>query len=234
MTHTTHTTGILLLVGIGLLGLSWTASAQSFVGVAHSLDDNRILYEERHELTTNDAGQPLTETVRYVTPDGDLLAIKQMTYSELARPAYEIEHKTLDRTESVQPGPDGVQVRSKKTGSVEWPDQAAVIDGGFHYYILEHFDTLLAGETVSFQFLAPSRLTWTPLQIEPEAQDGRRLNLTLRLQNTLLNWILDPIHLVYDRESRRLLEYRGLTNLPRPDDGNYRARIIYSYDQEPS
>jgi len=234
MTRTPHNSGILWLLGLGLLGLSQVASAQTFVGVAHALDDNRTLYEERHELTTDVAGQPLSETVRYVTPDGNLLAIKEMTYREPARPAYEIEHKTLDRTETVQPGPDGVQVRSKKTGSVDWPDQAAVIDGGFHYFILEHFDNLLAGETVTFQFLAPSRLTWTPLQIEPQGQDGRRLNLTLRLQNTLLNWIIDPIHLVYNRDTRRLLEYRGLTNLPRPEDGNYRARIVYSYDQEPS
>ena len=230
----TRNTGQSLLLGLGMLGWTACAGAGSFVGIAYSMDDDRILYEERHELTTNDTGQPVRETVSYVTPDGRLLAVKHMTYREPARPAFEIEHRTLDRTENVQPGPEGVQVQSKENGNVDWPDQPAVIDGGFHYYILEHFDRLLAGETVSFQFLAPSRLTWTPLLIEPRGLDGQRLRLTLRLQNPLLNWILDPVQLVYDRDSRRLLEYRGLTNLPRPDKGNYRARIVYNYDQEAS
>lgn len=215
---------------------AWTpfAGAASFVGVGRSLDDHSVLFEERHELSTDGQGRPERETVRYLTPEGELLAVKRMTYWEPARPAYRMEQMTRDRVESVQPASDGVRINGKEDGELDWPDQAAVIDGGFHYYILEHFDTLEAGDTVEFQFLAPTRLTWTPLQIEPTGVDGRRLELTLRLQNPLLNWILDPVHLVYDRNSRRLLEYRGLTNLPKPGKGYYRAHIVYRYSDDPS
>lgn len=224
---------------IVLIGLLWlmgltVANAASFTGVARSLEDDSVLYEERHELVTDEQGLPIRETVDYVTPDGLLLARKTMRYREPARPAYEIELKTRNRTERVEPDADGVDVRSRKSGRIDWPDQPAVIDGGFHYFILANFDQLLAGDSVRFQFLAPTRLTWTALEIEPGTRRDDRLTLTLRLQNPVLNWLLDPIELVYDAESRRLLEYRGLTNLPRPDDGNYRARILYTYDPEPS
>ncbi|PTY36388.1 hypothetical protein BGP77_03565 [Saccharospirillum sp. MSK14-1] len=216
----------------------WTAflcatagvQAQSFTGTAYALDSDRVLYQERHELTLED-GQPTVEQVRYVAPDGQLLAEKNMTYTELARPGYTLILNQPERTERVEPDRTGVNVISRKEGRLDWPDQTAVIDAGFHYFILDNFDALESGTALDFQFLTPSRLSWIALSIEPETPQGDQLVLQLRPQSRVLRWLVDPIELTYSRSQQRLLQYRGLTNLPNGDEGNFKARIVYQYPE---
>lgn len=221
------------LSGLGLFFILNAGNlADTFTGVAYELGGDTLLYEEHHQLERKD-GQPISETVHYRQPDGALIAIKELDYREPARPSYHIRFNTNGRTEQVEVSADGVRIDSKKEGRLDWPKGPAVIDGGFHYFIQSHFDSLTSSQRLDFHFLSPSRLSWTSLQIEPQPSNRRHLELKLSLQNPLLNWIIDPIFLTYERDTRRLLEYRGLTNLPRPDgDGNYRARIVYHYGTE--
>lgn len=222
-----------LIPGLVLFATQALAETTEFVGIAYQLDGDQRLYEEHHRLTLNQ-GQPESEVVRYLSPNGQLVAEKRMRYRELARPGYRIELRRDGRSESVRPDDDGVAVDSRDSGRLAWPQQAAVIDGGFHYFVLQHFDALVAGDSLDFQFLTPSRLSWTPLNIKATSVSEQRLELRLSLQNPVLRWLVDPIELSYSRPERRLLEYRGLTNLPNGEEGNYRARIEYRYAEEAS
>lgn len=221
----------LLLYRLLLYG-SVGAQTQNFVGTAYTLDSNRQLYREYHELTL-DNGRPLGEQVRYIDVEGRLVAEKNLTYIEPARPAYKLHLSALNRTESVAPGDAGVRIISRQQGRLDWPEQEAVIDGGFHYFILDHFATLEAGNRLDFHFLTPSRLSWIALSIAVDSMQDDRLVLQLRPQSRVLRWLIDPIELTYSRRQRRLLQYRGLTNLPNGDSGNFKARIVYQYS-EPS
>jgi hypothetical protein len=204
---------------------------QTFIGEAYDPDSGDLLYTEQHSLELTN-GTPKQETVVYVWPNGDELARKEMTYWKPQRPAYRLTVSEPQRTETVDPGDNGVTVESVKSGTLEWPDESAsVIDGGFHYFILEHFDTLLDGETVDFEFLTPARVSWTSLRISPEDPANGQLVLNLNLQNSLLSWAVSDIELTYDIDKQRLLRYSGLTNLPKPGGGNYKARIEYKYPQ---
>lgn len=207
-----------------------TVNAQSlaFTGTAFELESEQIQYLEHHEIHYLNSA-PQRQTVRYESPDGNMIALKTMRYQSPVLPAYRLEIPSLDRVEIVEPGEKAVTIQGKTSGEVAWPDNNAVIDAGFHYFIQRHFERLANGESVHFQFLAPSRLTWTPMIIEAADIAANRLELKLSLKNRLIAWVIDPIHLVYDRADRRLLEYRGLTNLPKPGGGNYRARIEYRY-----
>ncbi len=228
-----HNAATAFLGGVGLLfSLSTGSLAETFKGIAYELGGDTVLYEEHHQLERED-GQPVSETVRYLQPKGALIATKKLDYQEPARPSYHIRFDTNGRMERVETGVEGVYIDRQSKGRLDWPEGPAVIDSGFHYFIQSHFDSLTTGQSLDFHFLSPSRLSWTPLQIVPQPSSSPHLELKLSLQNPLLSWIIDPIHLTYDRDSRRLLVYRGLTNLPRPDgNGNYRARIVYHYDPE--
>ncbi|MFG1496697.1 hypothetical protein ABMA57_08690 [Saccharospirillum sp. HFRX-1] len=213
-----------------LLCGSVCAQTQNFTGTAFALDSERELYREQHQLTLNN-GEPVSEQVRYLAPDGQLLGEKNMSYNEPARPGYELVLPALDRTESVRPDRDGVTIVSRKEGRLGWPQQTAIIDAGFHYFILDHFDALERGQTLDIQFLTPSRLSWIALSIEPETPRDDQLVLQLRPQNQVLRWLIDPIELTYSRSQQRLLQYRGLTNLPNGNEGNFKARIVYQYSE---
>jgi len=221
----------LLLAGLTLTSVAEAADTTEFTGKAYDPDSGDLLYTEEHRLERVD-GVPQRETVRYVTPEGDELAQKDMTYWEPARPAYRLTVIDPQRTETVEPETDGVSVESVESGFLDWSDEENyVIDGGFHYFILDHFDTLLDGDSVEFQFLAPTRTRWLGLRLRPIEQADGQLLLELNVRNRLLSLVISDIELTYDTETRRLLRYAGLTNLPKPGGGNYRANIEYSYPE---
>jgi hypothetical protein len=221
-----------LLVGALTLGNAVAEDTnRTFIGEAYDLDTGDLLYTEQHSLELAN-GVPARETVVYVTPDGNELARKEMTYWKPERPGYRLSVSEPQRIETVEPGESGVTVESVESGTLDWTDESAsVIDGGFHYFILENFDALLAGQTVDFDFLAPTRVRWTPLRITPVGQEQGQLKLELNLQSRLLSWAVSDIELTYDIDGQQLLRYSGLTNLPKPGGGNYTARIDYQYTQ---
>lgn len=221
-----------LLLASGLSLNNWASTTENFVGFAYDLDNNELLYREEHRIVHED-GEPRSGEVRYLDANEDELGVKRSRYIEPARPAYEFIFTGLERDiERVEPGDGGVSVESVRSGDLDWPSSQAVIDSGFHYFILEHFEQLLDGNSVRFEFLAPTRVSWTSLLIEPESNDGNRLVMALKPRNRLISLFFDSIILTYDVSSRRLLEYRGLTNVPNPEGGNYSARIEYRYEGE--
>ena len=220
------------LVWLSIVDAAPEIQAIEFVGKAYDMHTNELIYIEEHRLEQED-GVPRQATVIYVTPGGEHLAQKEMIYWRPERPAYRLTVVNPDRVEVVEHGEDGVFIESVKSGFLRWSnDTTSVIDGGFHYFIIDHFDVLLAGDTVDFQFLAPTRSRWLDLRVSPAGQSEGRLMLELNLQNRLLSWIVNAIELVYDIETRSLLRYSGLTNLPRPSGGHYTANIEYHYSQE--
>lgn len=223
---------ISLLMASCMSMASWASGNDVFVGFAYALDSDDLLYREEHRIQYEDE-QPVSGEVIYLDADENELGIKRSRYREPARPAYEFDFTGLDRdTERVEPGDAGVRVDSVRSGNLDWPSGEAVIDSGFHYFILAHFDRLKAGDTLRLEFLAPTRVSWTSLVIEPQSNSNDRLVMQLKPRNRLISLFFDPIRLTYDIPSRRLLEYRGLTNVPKAGGGNYTARIEYQYEGE--
>ncbi|MEP4545980.1 MAG: hypothetical protein ABJ000_07360 [Saccharospirillum sp.] len=221
----------LLLAGLALTSVAEESDTTEFTGNAYDLDSGDLLYTEEHRLERVD-GVPQRETVFYKTPEGDELAQKDMTYWQPARPAYRLTVVDPQRTETVEPNTDGVSIESVESGFLDWSDaEGYVIDGGFHYFILDHFDTLLDGDSVEFQFLAPTRTRWLGLRLRPIEQADGQLMLELNVRNRLLSLVISDIELTYDIETQRLLRYAGLTNLPKPGGGNYSANIEYTYPE---
>ncbi|WP_108125473.1 hypothetical protein [Saccharospirillum mangrovi] len=220
---------ILVLLSVGMAN----AQTVEFIGQAYDLDSGRLLYREIHQLTLTD-GQPTRETIQFLDPDDQPLAHKIITYIEPARPAFEMYIPAEQRQDSVLPMADGVHVSGRENGVVAWPKQAAIIDAGFHYFVLQHFDELKAGHRLDVEFLIASRLRWVALTLEPTSIDEQQMVVQLTVQNAVLRWLIDPIELTYDMPRRRLLEYRGLIRVPGEDGGNYQARIRYQYEAIPS
>jgi hypothetical protein len=51
----------------------------------------------------------------------------------------------------------------------------------------------------------------------------------MRLKSRWIAWLLDPVFLSYDIKSKRLLTYRGLTNIRTIDGDGIKAEIRYTY-----
>jgi hypothetical protein len=87
----------------------------------------------------------------------------------------------------------------------------------------------MEGDTINFSFAVPSRLEWIDFRLIPLAQKDGTLTVEMRLKSRWIAWLLDPVFLSYDIKSKRLLTYRGLTNIRTIDGDGIKAEIRYEY-----
>ncbi len=197
-----------------LAGALWAlpASAMQAVGVAHAPDGGAVRYREYHNC---DSAKTHC-TVEYRDPSGAVFARKWLDYG--ASPvAPSLRFEDSRSGERLQLGSDEV-----KTG--------VVVDAGFDNFVREQWALLAAGDAVHFRFLPAG--SETALAMEARRQDDcsdGRLCLAVKPDNWLFALVGGTIHLVYDRDSRRLLQFRGLSNILDARGDSQRLVIDYHY-----
>lgn len=208
-----------------------TEQEKQFTGLAYHLETGELIYLEQHIIRYVD-GLPYEETINYLRPNGDLLGTKQMNYVEPVAPNYELMFQHIERLEQVTRTDSEIVINARNQSIVPIPNDNFAIDGGFHYFILQNFEALLAGDRIPFDFLSASRGDFVPLRLEPTFNDGKTLKVEIQFDHFLLSRFIDPILLSYNIEERRMLSYEGLTNVPKSVDELYIARIEYQYDTD--
>lgn len=189
-------------------------------GQARDPDTRRLLYTESH-WTRFEAGTPVRRTVLYRCPDGTAFARKEISYapSPLA-PAFRFTDARLGYKEGLRwrdgrpelwtSGRDGERAQTLANR----PDLVA--DAGFDLFIRSRWPQLSAGQRQNLRFAVPSRLTSYAFNLRPsEAVRYREQPAqTFRLGLDGLAGLIAPeIEVTYGRDSRRLLRFKGLSNI---------------------
>ena len=182
------------------------------VGEARSVKDGELRYKEYHHCSP-DRQQC---QVLYRDTDGNLFARKNIDYSQsLSSPTMTVEDLREGRTQLIDGGGE--------------PD--LVVDAGFDNYVRQRWSELYSGETVRFPFLIAGRdspLTMKASREQEQSCDGGALCLSVTLDAWLLSMLVQPIELVYDSE-RRLLQYRGISNIRDAEGRSQQVLIDYDY-----
>ena len=223
-----------------------------YSGTAYSLDNDQILYREDHTLTMKD-GQPIERTTLYYDADNQLFAEKNNRYrsqfnnsdsnnsdsnntgsDNSATPDFMLTDDRYGYSESMEQDGKRWRVEYKEpeeSGNkiLSQPDYTPVIDAGFDEFVRAHWNDLMEGDTVNFSFAVPSRLEWIDFRLIPLAQKDGTLTVEMRLKSRWIAWLLDPVFLTYDIKSKRLLTYRGLTNIRTMNGDGIKAEIRYTY-----
>ena len=226
---------------------------QYFIGRAYDADNPEILlYTETYVLSFSPQGRPLSSTVTYQKPSQPVMAIKTLDYSIYpSQPLFHIRNWESGLQLGVRlPSPDGVVLPSsektleifyQKGTNAPFKSQLfdltpqTVIDGGFHFSILEHWQRLLAGETVEIIFMTPSRQRGYKIDVKlvPEKEGtsakSRQVQFLFAAHSRFVRWFSKPILLTYGQESQRLLIYEGSSNIRDAQGKPYQVRIEYDY-----
>ncbi|MEE4662179.1 MAG: hypothetical protein V2J89_17040 [Halieaceae bacterium] len=183
------------------------------VGEARDLDTGETLYLEQYYCSENDKQC----SVFYVRPDAKVIARKQLDYQPSPKaPNLTFEDFRLDR-----------QI------TIEKPDPEAVVDAGFDNFVRLQWEDLTDGEQVRFPFRMVGRDE--PISMRASRSDEceqDKLCLQIRLDSWLLGSFLDPIRLVYDKDSQRLLRFRGISNLRTAEGRTQKVDITYRYPDQ--
>ena len=197
----------LMLPGVGL------GMEPDIIGSAYDLETGEQLYSEQHFCV--ETAQNCT--VLYRDTEGVLVADKELDYSSsLLAPALEINDYRRD---------EFVRLNSSS-------DPRVVVDAGFDNFVRSRWDTLAGGGSVEFPFLVVGRED--PLNMRAVNSDDAdciagELCLRVELESWLLRMVVAPVRLTYDRDSRRLLRFRGISNIRSPSGKTQQVDIRYSY-----
>jgi hypothetical protein len=203
----------LLLTLLLTTTLAGPAHAARVIGEARDLRSGDLLYKELHSC---EPGGILC-SVAYVDDSGAVIAEKTIDYSR----------------DDIAPQLLISDYRNQRELVINAAAEAGlVVDAGFDNFIRNNWQTLGDSGTVNFNFLVPGRdkaLRMRARQAQSDECETGTLCLEVGLDNWLLGALTDPILLTYSRDSRRLLRYRGISNLASNDGQSQMVDIRYIY-----
>jgi hypothetical protein len=101
---------------------------------------------------------------------------------------------------------------------------------GWHYYLVNNL-AVLERENVELNLILPSELRALPFEIQRVRSQGDRVEAVLKLNHWLFRYFAPTLQLVYDSKSRRLVEYRGISNILDREGKRQDVRIVYKYSR---
>lgn len=111
--------------------------------------------------------------------------------------------------------------------------EPAVVDAGFNAYVERHWDALMKGDVLHFNFVAPSQLDYFKFRVYKARDTTHRQKqavvLKMDIDHALLRLFVDAIQLTYDRGTRQLLVYHGISNIYDDKGKTHKVRMEFSY-----
>jgi hypothetical protein len=214
---------LLISLVVSFIAAQALAADRSFTGYARSLDGNRLLYVESHSVSdSGSAGE--TRVVLYRCADGaPPFARKQLDYaSDRLAPAFEFEDARSGFSEGLRRDARGLEVFERAGANARLRSEmlsragALVADAGFDEYVRDRWDQLLKGGSAEVPFLVPSRLDSVNFKVRKVADatiDGEAASVFRLSVAGPLGWFLPDIDVSYRTRDKRLMRYRGITNI---------------------
>lgn len=214
--------------------LSQAHAAERYHGDAFDLSSGALLYREVHYVF--DEGGQSQRLVMYECADGRPFARKQVRMQADAQaPDFDMLDARWNYREGVRRRGNAREAYVQR--SADLPEKArelvlpadAVIDAGFDEFVRRHWLELAAGKSLDFPFLVPSRRTFFEFKVVALADDPHVLRIRLSL-GAWYGFLLPHIDVVYDRDTRRLQKYEGMSNVRDENLKNYIVRTQFTYD----
>jgi hypothetical protein len=213
-------------------GASLAAEKEVHWGEARN-EQGELVYKEKHSVT-REGGPVMTSLTEYFSPAGQLIATMESDYSRnLSMPTYVFEDLRRGYREGLrQENEEYIIFKKNKDGEEETQTITNTEDvfscQGWHYYLVNNL-AVLERENVELNLILPSELKAFPFEIQRVRSEGDRVEAVLKLNHWLFRYFAPTLQLVYDSKSRKLVEYRGISNLFDSEGNRQDVSIVYKY-----
>lgn len=208
------------------------ADSERYRGTAVRQDSGQLFYTETH------VGSGQHVEVQYRDARGQLIASRRAQFGEgfVAESDYRNARNGAEliiRNQGAY-----LELRDKAAANVGWrtrriPRPAdAVADLGLDRWIQANWSALAAGRRLNLSLLAPSRASFFSFQMRKteSVQFRGRPAIALRLTpDSMLRFLVGPIELLYDTETRRMLRYRGPSEIEDADSATPNISVVFDY-----
>jgi hypothetical protein len=214
----------LMMLSSCLMMLSATCMADFEVryeqGKAWNSDKTKVLYYESH-WTTSENAVLKNRTVLYRCVDGTAFARKEINYarSTLA-PEFSFNDVRFNYQEGLRWQKDRPELWFVRNGQRQQKllsnSDKLVADAGFDVFVKNQWPALSAARRQSLQFAVPSRLTSYAFNLQRinslpfNKEPAQSFKLSI---DGWLGFVAPNIEITYSRNSKRLLRFKGLSNI---------------------
>lgn len=225
-----------------LLASAGHAQLSSLEGQALDMVTGQVVYQERHTMAPNVEGVWIMES-DYLDADGALFAERSVWFD--ARHPERPNYRLIDYRDDFEEGATTLAngeielyriIDGDRETAVIRPSQKIplVIDAGFSALIANHWEELLSGRRISFDFASSARLTTIQFRLShqptPDQPDIKRF--TLEPSNWFIRMLVKPIKLTYGSQNKALIGYEGLSNIRKAGGGNHEVLIAFPPDHQ--
>jgi hypothetical protein len=228
---------------LAALLLAWAARAaetRSYRGNATDLKTGETLYSENH-TEHYEGGKHVYSIVSYRDVAEKEVCRKVIVFRKSrSAPDFRIDDKRDGYMEGtvVTDGRYKLFTRATsaeadriKTYKIASP---VVIDGGFDYFIRDNWAKLVdQEETLKFSFVVANKLDYVQFslaKVGTETVSGIRcVTFKLAVSSFLAGLFVDPIYVAYSVDRKRLMEFRGMSNINDGEGKSHKARITFTY-----
>jgi len=214
---------LLLVVILTVRGASVYAGDITFTGYAHSLDTGKPLYIETHAVADAGSAREKRVVLYRCSPDSAPFARKLLEYgSERTVPGFDFDDARSGFAEGLTRDSRGLTVFARAGAHAPVVVEPLispgelVADAGFDEFVRERWDSLERGTVSKVPFVVPSLGDSVSFRVRKAGEtniDGDVASIIRLSLAGPLGWFLPDIDVSYRKRDRRLMRYRGTTNI---------------------
>lgn len=199
----------------------------------------RLVYvEERRQF--DQPGRLGTWQFTYTNAAGKTIVRREVNFEKnRLKPSFRLDDLRNGYAEGAELVGDKIKVFMGGTADTPYREkllrvpEPAVVDAGFDSFVEQHWDALLAGDVLHFNFVAPSQLDYFKFRVyrvrDTTPAKAQTVVLKMDIDHALLRLFVDPIQLTYDQTTRKLLLYHGISNIYDDQGKTHKVRMAFSY-----
>lgn len=224
---------IIIFLSIALFSFNSAVKTESYTGYAYKEGIKKPVYTEKFTDKTID-GKPSETTTRYYDADNRLIAERTLNFS---KSKFAPDFKTEDLRTGYS---EGAEMKGKKfrlfvkenkyeklKEKIISIPEPAVIDGGFNQYIKANWDKLVKGEALIFNFAVASRLDYYKMRASKISATDKTMKVKIEPERRILRLLASPIVVNYDKNTKRILSYEGISNISDENGDNFTIKLVY-------
>jgi len=205
-------------------------TVERYEGVAET-PSGQFLYRERHEVTEVGGKPERALTVYYDRAGKEIARLSSDFRRSPYAPTYRFKDARSGKQESVEVRGRSVQVDyggERKSLAVP-ADETLVVGQGLHHFVRLNL-ARLSRETLTVRFAVPSRFDTYTFRVRPlDPPSPGVVRLRIEIDSWLMRQLAPNLEVDYELATRRLLRYRGVSNVEASDGSTQKVVIRYSY-----
>lgn len=205
--------------------------------------DDKLVYTEKHTVVYTDSKKPQKAMTQYFNPDGKLIAELNSDFSKsITSPEHTFQDFRSGHRHGIRLEGDKVVLFKQDKGELEVTKALNPAENanrtyfgcqGLHYFLREKMDEVNGKKELPIVFITPGNLDNYNFELEYVGEKpGGLIDYEIEIDNFFLRIFAPKLKVTYDKNLKRIVYYKGISNLLTDKGDNQKVIITYKYPPE--